>query len=159
MDPLHIVAIWLHTLAFVIAWGYYGILGRMILPALERSVDRGEQGAALAAIERRALPLILLSLVLFAATGAWLLLVDPRYEGLGNVFASTWTTLMFVKHLLVVGLVAAGAAVDVQARRVSEASSEPARASARRRLALSAEAATGLGAIIALMTAAAQAAA
>jgi hypothetical protein len=28
MDILQVLAVWLHTLAFVIAWGYYGILGR-----------------------------------------------------------------------------------------------------------------------------------
>ena len=158
MDPLHVGAIWLHTVAFVIAWGYYGILGRVVLPALERVFDRPAQAAALAAIERRALPLIAISLVALAATGSYLLLVDPRYVGLGNVFGSTWTTLMFVKHLLVVGLVVAGAAVDFLARQVTAASSELDREMARRRLVLSVEAATGLGAIIALMTAAAQAA-
>lgn len=156
MDLLHVGAIWLHTVAFVIAWGYYGILGRMILPALARSLDREGQAAAIGAIERRALPLILFSLILFGATGAYLLVADPRYEGLGLVFASTWTTLMLVKHGLVVALIAAAAAVDLFARRLAQAASEPIREAARRWLALSAEGATAIGALIALLTAAAQ---
>ena len=39
MDIGLILALWLHTLAFVIAWGDYGVLGRIILPALARSLD------------------------------------------------------------------------------------------------------------------------
>jgi len=156
MDLPHVLAVWLHTLAFVIAWGYYGILGRMVLPALERSLDSPARVAALVAIERRALPLIALSLVLFTATGAYLLVADPGYQGLGNVFASTWTTLMLAKHVLVVGLIAVAAYVDVCIRRLGEATNERDRGSALRRLTWSSEGATGLGALIVLLTVAAQ---
>ena len=159
MDIALVLAVWLHTLAFVIAWGYYGILGRMVLPGLERSLDRPTEATALAAIERRALPLIALSMALFVATGSYLLVVDPKYAGLGNVFASTWTTLMLVKHILVVGLVIVGIAVDRLIRRADAAESETERETALRRLRLSAEAATGLGAAIALLTVVAQTAA
>lgn len=158
MDLPHVPAVWLHTLAFVIAWGYYGVLGRMVLPGLERSLERPARAAALLAIERRALPLVVLSLVLFTATGPYLLVVDPKYAGLGNFFASTWTTLMLVKHVIVVGLVLVGVYVDRLIRRAAEATSEDARESALRRVALSAEGATGLGALIVLLTVAAQAA-
>jgi uncharacterized membrane protein len=77
MDLAQVLAVWVHTLAFVIAWGYYGILGRMVLPGLERSLERPAQAAALVAIERRALPLVVLSLVFFAVTGTYLLVVKP----------------------------------------------------------------------------------
>jgi uncharacterized membrane protein len=158
MDPPHVLAVWLHTLAFVIAWGYYGVLGRMVLPGLERSLEPPAQAAALIAIERRALPLIALSIVLFTATGAYLLVVDSHYAGLGNVFASTWTTLMLVKHVLVVGLVVVGAYLDLLIRRAGEATSDDVRESALRRVGLGAEGATALGALIVLLTVAAQAA-
>ncbi len=159
MDLPRVLAVWLHTLAFVIAWGYYGVLGRMVLPALARSLDRPAQAAVLVAIERRALPLVVLTLVLFTATGIYLLVVDPEYAGLGNVFASTWTTLMLVKHVLVVALVVVAVYVDRLIRRVGEATSEDVRESALHRVALGAEGATGLGALIVLLTAAAQVAA
>jgi len=159
VDLLLVLAVWLHTLAFVIAWGYYGVLGRMILPGLERSLERPAQATALVAIERRALPLVVVSLVLFAATGTYLLVVDPRYTGLGDFFSSTWTTLMLLKHVLVVGLIVVGVYVDRLIRRVGDATSENDRGAALRRVALSAEGATGLGALIVLLTAAAQAAA
>ena len=111
------------------------------------------------AIERRALPLLILSMGLFTATGAYLLVIDADYAGLGNVFASTWTTLMFVKHILVVGVVVLGVEVDRLVRRVGAATTDEARDSALRRLELSAEGATGLGAPTILLTAFAQVAA
>ena len=157
MDLAHVLAVWLHTLALVIVLGYYGILARVVLPAFERSLDRSAQGPTLMAIERRALPLLVLSIALFTGTGVYLLVIDPDYAGLGNLFASPWTTLMFVKHLLVVGLVVLGVAVDRLVRRVDAAKSDDVRGAALHRLELSAEAATGLGALAILFTAAAQA--
>jgi uncharacterized membrane protein len=157
VDLLLVVAVWLHTVAFVIGWGYYGILGRIVLPALGRSLDGPAQASALVAIERRALPLIVISLVLFTVTGTYLLVADPEYAGIGNVLASTWTVLMLVKHVLVVALVVLGVAVDRLGRRAGLATSAEVRAAAIHRLTLTAEGATALGALIVLLTAAAQA--
>jgi uncharacterized membrane protein len=159
MDPIAVVATWLHTVAFVIAWGYYGVLGRIVLPGLEVSLDRGPVAATVAAIERRALPLVVLSMVLFGLTGTYLLVSDPKYAGLGAFFATTWTTLMLVKHVVVVALVTAAVLVDQSVRRLANAATDEERVSAMRGVRLSAEAATGLGALIALLTAAAQLAA
>jgi uncharacterized membrane protein len=156
MDLPHILAVWLHTLALVIALGYYGILGRVALPALERSLDTRALTSALAAIERRALPIVGLSVVLFTATGIYLLVIDPEYAGLGNVLASTWTSLMFVKHVLVIGMVVLAVMVDRSIRRAAGAANDAELASALGRLRLSAEGATGLGALVILLTAAAQ---
>lgn len=156
MDIAQVLAIWLHTLAFVIAWGYYGVLGRMLLPALDRSLDRPAQAATLLAVERRAVPLVLLSGVLFLVTGTYLLFIDARYAGLGNFFASTWTTLMLVKHVVVVAFVALAVVVDRLISRAARATSESEREGAFRSLGLSAEATTALGALIVLLTAAAQ---
>ena len=156
MDVWQLLATWLHTVAFVIAWGYYGVLGRMVVPALEHSLDGRMSADALYAIERRALPLVLLSMALFVVTGTYLLFIDPRYDGLGNFFANSWTTLMLVKHVVVVGLIGLGVAVDVLVRRVRDATDDGSRTSALRWLRLSAEAATGVGAVIVLLTVAAQ---
>ncbi len=159
MDVPQLLAVAVHTLAFVIAWGYYGILGRIVLPALDRSLQGPPLGAAIGEIERRALPLVVLSAVLFTITGSYLLIVNPRYEGLGNLFASSWTMLILVKHVVVVALVVLAVAVDVYARRVASATDETARTHALHRLSLAAEATTALGAVVVLLTAAAQAAA
>ncbi len=155
MDLEQVLAIALHTVAFVIAWGYYGILARMILPGLAKSLDLPAQTRTLAAIERRALPLVLLSVLLFAVTGTYLLVTNPAYGGLGS-FSNTWATLMLLKHLLVIGLVGLGVLIDYLVRGAAEAQTDVDRAADLRWLRWAAEGATALGALIALTTAAAQ---
>jgi uncharacterized membrane protein len=158
MDLAQLVAVLVHTLAFVIAWGYYGILGRIVLPALERTLEGPALGRSIGAIERRALPLVVASAVLFTISGSYLLVVSPQYQGLGNLFASSWTTLILVKHVVVVALIALAVAVDVLAKRVASATDDASRGQAMRRLSLASEATTGLGALVVLLTAAAEAA-
>jgi uncharacterized membrane protein len=157
MDPLVLLATWIHTVAFVIAWGYYGVLGRIILPGLAGSLGGPAQADVLAAIEARARPLLLMSVILFTITGTYLLVIDPEYAGLGNVLTSTWTVLMFAKHAVILGLVILAVAIDRLVRRLAEAPDDATRVAVRRRLALSVEGATALGAVIALLTVGAQA--
>ena len=153
---LQVLGIWLHTVAFVIAWGYYGILARVVLPALERSLDGSAGARTLDAIEARALPLLILSAGLFIVTGTYLLAIDPRYEGIGAFFANSWTILMAIKHVVVIVFIALAIAIDRLVRGVRDSTDDATRATSLRRLRLSAEGATGLGALIALLTAAAQ---
>jgi uncharacterized membrane protein len=156
VDVPLLLALWFHTVALVIAWGYYGILGRIVIPALGRSLDGATQARTLAAVERQALPIVLAAVVLFTVTGTYLLVDNPRYEGLGTFFDSTWSTLMLVKHALVVGFVVLAIAMDRSIRRAAADENGDGRALYLRRARLLAEGATGLGALIVLLTAAAQ---
>lgn len=156
MDFVLLLAVALHTLAFVIAWGYYGILGRIVLPALERTLEPQATTRTLLAVERRALPLVLISTVLFLVTGTYLLVVNAEYTRLGDFFANTWSTLMLVKHLVVVVLIVLGILVDRLIRSADRQADDVGRAATLGRVRLSAEGATGLGAVIVLLTAAAQ---
>ena len=54
--------------------------------------------------------------MLLVLTGTYLLVVNQHYGGLGNFFATTWSTLMLVKHAVVIIFVALGVAVDWFAR-------------------------------------------
>ncbi len=155
MDLGRLLGLTVHTVAFVIVWGYYGILARIVLPALERSLDGTTLGRTLLTIERRAVPLLLVGVVLFLVTGTYLLLIDPAYEGLGAIRGS-WSTLMLVKHLVVAAFVALGVVLHVLIQLVDEAEDDVTRAVAIRRVRWAAEAATGIGAVVALLTAAAQ---
>ncbi len=156
MDIALLLASWLHLLGLVIVIGYYGVLGRIIIPALERSLQGEGLDRAILSVERRALPLVLLSVVLLAVTGTYLLLVDPHYAGLGNIFASSWTLLMLLKHGVVIVMVGLGVAVDFFVRDLGYEMDDRERSTAIRRVRLSAEAATALGAVAILLTAAAQ---
>ena len=158
MDIASAIATWVHTLALVIVMGYYGVLGRLVITSLQRSLDSISQAKALSALERRALPLVVLSVVLFIVTGTYLLFVSDRYEGLGNLFASTWTTLILLKHLVVVAFIALGVVVDIFVRDLPELTTDVDRGAALRRVRLTAELATGTGALVILLTALAQAA-
>ena len=51
MDWLLLLALWLHTIALVIAVGYYGVLARIVIPALERSLHGSDLADVLAAGE------------------------------------------------------------------------------------------------------------
>ena len=156
MDYPQAGAIAIHTLAMILVVGYYGILGRVVLPALRGSLAGPELAATLSAVERRAVPLLLLSVALFVATGVFLLLADEQSEGIGNLFATTWTTLILVKHGLIVVMVVFGGIVDFLVTEVADAETESERERRLRRLLLATEATTGLGAAVIVLTAAAQ---
>ena len=156
MNYVQVGAVWIHTLAMIMVIGYYGVLGRVILPGLRRSLDGARQCSVLVALERRALPLVVGSIVLFAISGAYLLVVDEQYAGLGNFLGSTWTALMLVKHLLVGFMVVLGVLIDRLVRRLAEADDDGDRQELLAFVGLATEGVTGLGAGVVLLTAAAQ---
>ena len=105
--------LWGHLLATVVFVGYYVLLAAVVIPAVTRALPGwgSEAFALLAAIERRALPLLLASLGLFLATGVLLQAADPQYAGPGQV-RGAWASLLFVKHLVVVGMLVVGSVLD-----------------------------------------------
>ena len=158
MDVVQAVAAWLHSLATVGLLGYYAVLGLVLVPVLRRTVNAPTLGRVIPAIERRALPVILAAIVVFVATGTYLLATDARFLGLGHTFANTWSTLIVVKHLVVVVLVLIGVYIDLLVvPNIATPVDEASQAAAVRRLGRSAAAIATLGALVLLLTAAAQA--
>jgi uncharacterized membrane protein len=156
MDYVQAGAVALHTLAMILVVGYYGILGRVILPALRGSLAGPVLATTILTVERRARPLLLLSVGLFVATGAFLLLADDQSEGIGNFFATTWTTLMLAKHGLIVLMVVLAGLVDFLVSEVAYAETDIERDRLLGRLVLATEATTGVGAFVVVLTAVAQ---
>jgi uncharacterized membrane protein len=155
MDVVHVAAIWLHALAMVIVLGYYAILSRIVLPAVARALDGPALARAVPAVERRALPLVVIAIVVFIATGVYLLAIDGRYGGLGAFTATTWSMLMLVKHVVVGVMVVLGIGIDRLAAAVGDAS-DAGRGRTFELLVLTTDGMTVLGAIVLLLTAAAQ---
>jgi uncharacterized membrane protein len=104
MNALAVGATWIHTIAIVVLLGYYATLSLVVLPWLTSGGGR-EPGSVIAALERRALPWILASIVLFTASGVALMAVHSGTS-------PNWTTLIIVKHIIVVGMVVLGVVVD-----------------------------------------------
>jgi uncharacterized membrane protein len=144
----------LHSLATVIFIGYYVLLALIYLPALQDSSQNG-CGATISAISKRGRPWLYGSLLVFAITGFYLMLVDPSYGGIGN-FLNPWSILMLVKHVLILGMVGMGFWFNA-VRRVgplASSSASGAQAVTRFRLYVRSMAASGVGVL--LLTALAQ---
>lgn len=157
MDFVHVGASWLHLLATVAMLGYYAILGLVVLPAIRGVVPAPALGVSIAAVARRATPVIVGSLVIFLATGVFLMTTDARYGGVGNVAGSAWATIFLVKHVIVGAMVGLGVYIDaLVVRRFGTPGSDD-QPAAVRRLALACGVMTLLGAVVLLLTAVGQA--
>ena len=158
MDVVQAVVAWLHALATVILLGYYAVLAFVVLPVLRRTVNGLALGRVIPAIERRALPLILASIGVFLVTGTYLLLTDERFLGLGHVFGNAWSTLIVIKHVLVIALIGIGVFIDLLVvPDIANPVDEAARTAAIRQLARGTSAIAALGTVVLFLTAAAQA--
>ncbi len=151
--------LWGHLLATAILVGYYLALATVVIPAVSKAVSGSSAGAVsagilLAEIERRALPFLLGSLGVFLATGIELMTSDsdPRYAGVGQLQGG-WASLLLIKHLVVVGMLVVGSSLDGILVRVGR--DDPARPIPARLL-WTARAQAALGALVLLLTAAAQ---
>ena len=94
----------LHALALIIFIGHYLLMSLIYLPALS-TLDNG--GKALGEMSARSRRWLYLSILVFAATGVHLTLVDPNYMGIGN-FSNPWALLMLIKHLVIVVMIGLG---------------------------------------------------
>lgn len=104
MTALVVGATWIHTIAIVVLMGYYATLSLVVLPWLS-SGGSAEPGRAVAAMERRALPWILVSIALFTVTGVVLMAAHSGPN-------PNWTPLIIGKHVIVVGMVILGIVLD-----------------------------------------------
>jgi len=148
----------LPPVSVAIVIGFYGVLGRMVIPAAAETLDAPQAAAVIARLGRRSLPIIVAASAILIVSGMYLMTVDPRYGGLGAV-ASGWTQLILIKHLVVVGFVITAALTSMSTDSPA-AADDPATCARRlRRLGLLADAAAALGVAAIVLTAAAQLAA
>ena len=158
MDVVLAAAVWLHSLATVVLLGYYAVLALIVVPVLRRVVNGPAIGRVIPDIERRALPLVAAAIGVFIVTGLYLMLSDARFPGFGHFFGNTWSTLIVIKHVVVGVLIGVGVYLDLLVMpAIAGPLDEAARTAAVARLARGATAMVILGAIVLLLTAAAQA--
>jgi uncharacterized membrane protein len=94
----------LHALAMIIFIGHYLLMSLIYLPALSK-LDNGAK--ALGEMSAHSRRWMYGSILVFAATGVHLMLVDPNYLGIGN-FSNPWALLMLVKHIVIVVMIGLG---------------------------------------------------
>lgn len=92
---------WLHALATIVLIGHYLLLSLIYLPVLANN------GSALSEISKRSRSWLYISLVVFAVTGTYLMLIDSGYLGFMD-FGNFWGAMMFTKHILVFAMLALG---------------------------------------------------
>jgi uncharacterized membrane protein len=156
MSATWVAMTWLHQVSIVALLGYYAALAVVVLPALSRVLDGDALAGSIGALARRSRPLIVVTIVLFLVTGTYLLLSAGRYDGLGNVFSSTWTVLITVKHLVVLLMLGIAFAIDRLSAAVADAGGGNGRETTLGMLTLAAQGMTVLGLVVLLLTAAAQ---
>jgi hypothetical protein len=158
VNVVQATAVWLHSLATVGLLGYYSILALVVLPVLRRTLDGPGLGRVVPAVEQRALPVVLGAVGVFLVTGLYLMVSDHRFLGLGHFFGSSWSSLIVLKHLVVVVLIGIGVYLDLLVLpHVAGPVDESDRSAALHRLGRGAAGMSILGAIVLLLTAAAQA--
>lgn len=96
------LSIWLHALATVILIGHYLLLSLIYIPVLAKG-----NGAALSEISKRSRSWLYISLLVFAVTGTYLMLIDSGYLGFMD-FGNFWGIVMFTKHILIFAMLAFG---------------------------------------------------
>jgi uncharacterized membrane protein len=104
MNVLAIGATWIHTVSIVVVLGYYATLSLVVLPWLT-SGGSTEPGRVITSLERRALPWVFGSIVLFIVTGVMLMAAHTGPN-------PDWAPLIIVKHVIVIGMVILGVVVD-----------------------------------------------
>ena len=105
-QTLTALSVWLHSLAMTVFIGHYLLLALIYLPALRQN-PLDVIGPILSGISKKSRLWMYTSLVVFMITGIYLTFVDPNYMGVGN-FENFWSTMMLVKHILMVVMIGAG---------------------------------------------------
>ncbi len=100
------VSTWLHALATVVFIGHFVLLALIYLPAVKVKPDI-PVGAILGEFSKQSRHWMYAALLIFMITGIHLTIVNPNYLGVGD-FGNLWSILMLVKHILILGMIAAG---------------------------------------------------
>lgn len=145
---------WLHALATVVFIGHFVLHAVIYLPAVKDKFDNSV-GVILSEFSKRSRYWMYAALLTFMVTGIHLMFVDPNYLGVGD-FGNLWSVLMLVKHILILGMIAAGFWFNAVLRVGSMLSSktDPAQAFNRYRVYVNGMAITG--SLVLLLTAISQ---
>jgi uncharacterized membrane protein len=144
----------LHALATVVFIGHYLLLSLIYMPAFGGQSPE-VAGPILSDVSKRSRFWLYASLLVFAGTGLYLMLVDPNYLGVGN-FGNAWGIAMLVKHILIVAMIGIGFFYNAILRVGPMMSSNNGAAQAIQRFGLYSKLMAVCGVLVLLLTAFAQ---
>jgi len=97
---------WLHTLATIVMIGYFVFTSLIYLPVLEHRLPANALRELLEQVSARLRPFFGGSLLIFFATGTYLMVINGNYLGLGHFFDNPWSILIVIKHVMVLAFLA-----------------------------------------------------
>lgn len=92
---------WLHVIATIVWIGYFLFTSLIYLPVFARQMQPDVLRELLEQLSARFRPFFGASLLIFLVSGTYLMLINQNYLGPGNFFGNPWSTLIVVKHVLV----------------------------------------------------------
>lgn len=95
---------WLHSIATVVWIGGITFILFVVIPSAKRVLGI-EAGNLMGDISKRFTPIANFSIILLIVTGAVLTAVNKQFLGMGD-FGNTWSLVLIVKLVLVLGMVA-----------------------------------------------------
>jgi uncharacterized membrane protein len=102
------LSLFIHILATVIWIGGLLITLLLVYPEVRRVLeDKPELYRLLSRLRQRFYPISNLCVVALGVTGLFQMTADPNYDGF-LTFDNTWSRVMLVKHLLIIGMIVAG---------------------------------------------------
>ncbi len=104
MNLLSALILLVHDLATVVLIGHYLLLSVIYLPVIQKAFSTEDGSSLFTNIIRGGQIWIYKSLLAFLITGVALMLTNENYMGVGQ-FVNSWSWLMVVKHVIVIGMV------------------------------------------------------
>ena len=86
--------------------GYFVFTSLIFLPVLERHIRANELCELLEKVSSLLLPFFGGPLLAFLVTGTYLMVINENYLGLGHFFSNPWSSLIVIKHFLLVPFLA-----------------------------------------------------
>ena len=107
-DVAIILCTWLHLIVMVVWIGHMANAWLLFGPLSRKYVSSNVYGDFIAEYRTKDRPVALSCIAVFIVTGLVMTLLNEQYRGIGNVFANSWSILLFIKHILVLAMIGLG---------------------------------------------------
>ena len=96
-----IPVLWIH-LAAIVTWVGLWFNTLFVFNSVRQYIDEAAKVKFIETYRKRYLMITWAAIAVFIITGTILMETNENYPGLGHFFASSWATLVFIKHVVVI---------------------------------------------------------